>query len=134
MDESATTEAPEQVRVRRDKRQPILDAGGDPYPVGVPITHTIAQVRRVYADELAPGAETEDGVGASGRVVHLRNTGKLCCVTVQDGSGHTLQYMISQREVGQDSLAAFKSDVDLGDHLFARRRVVASRRGELSVF
>src|SRR5699024_2791497 len=37
-------------------------------------------------------------------------------------------------EVGQDSLAAFKSDVDLGDHLFARGRVVASRRGELSVF
>ncbi|HLR28888.1 MAG TPA: amino acid--tRNA ligase-related protein, partial [Ruania sp.] len=134
MDESATTEAPEQVRVRRDKRQRILDAGGDPYPVGVPITHTIAQVRRVYADELEPGAETEDVVGVSGRVVHLRNTGKLCFVTVQDGSGQTLQYMISQREVGQDSLAAFKSDVDLGDHLFARGRVVASRRGELSVF
>src|SRR5690606_18403237 len=32
------------------------------------------------------------------------------------------------------SLALFKSDVDLGDHLFVRGRVISSRRGELSVF
>ena len=31
------------------------------------------------------------------------------------------------------SLAAFKSDVDLGDHLFVHDRVISSRRGELSV-
>lgn len=134
MDEATTTDVPEQVRVRRDKRQRILDGGGDPYPVAVPITHTIAQVRDSYADRLDAGEETDDVVGVAGRVVHLRNTGKLCFVTVQDGAGHTLQYMISQREVGPESLAAFKSDVDLGDHLFAHGRVISSRRGELSVF
>src|SRR5699024_11977677 len=41
---------------------------------------------------------------------------------------------VCSSDLGPESLAAFKSDVDLGDHLFARGRVVASRRGELSVF
>lgn len=127
-------DVPEQVRVRQAKRARMLAAGTDPYPVGVPVTDTIAKVRSRYADTLEPGQETQDAVGVSGRVVHLRNTGKLCFATVQDGSGQTLQYMLSQGEVGKEELDRFKSDVDLGDHLFVHGRVIASRRGELSIF
>nr|WP_277051174.1 lysine--tRNA ligase [Ruania albidiflava] len=127
-------DVPEQVRVRRAKRERMLAAGTEPYPVAVPVTHTIGEVRSSYADALEPGEETQDEVGVAGRVVHLRNTGKLCFATVQDGAGQTLQYMLSQREVGQEELDRFKADVDLGDHLFVHGRVIASRRGELSVF
>jgi len=42
--------------------------------------------------------------------------------------------MLSEGEVGAESLEHFKHDVDLGDHLFARGRVIRSRRGELSIF
>ena len=38
------------------------------------------------------------------------------------------------RRSARSALAAFKTDVDLGDHLFVHGRVIASRRGELSVF
>ena len=41
--------------------------------------------------------------------------------------------MVSLASVGADSLAAFKSTVDLGDHLFVHGTVITSRRGELSV-
>src|SRR5699024_5253541 len=112
----------------------MLAEGTEPYPVGVPVTHTIAEVRRSYAEALEPGQETQDEVGVSGRVVHLRNTGKLCFATVQDGAGRTLQYMLSQREVGKEELDRFKAEVDLGDHMFVHGRVIASRRGELSIF
>ena len=124
---------PEQLRIRRAKRERLLAQGRDPYPVGVPITHTIAQVRADHAD-LEAGQETDDVVGVAGRVVFLRNTGKLCFVTLQDGAGARLQVMLSQAVVGAESLEAFKDDVDLGDHLFAHGRVICSRRGELSVF
>ena len=53
-----------------------------------------------------------------------------------DGAGITLQAMLSAKALpgaGHTSLAAFKSDVDLGDHLFVHGRVISSRRGELSV-
>ncbi|WP_156200674.1 lysine--tRNA ligase [Actinotalea caeni] len=123
---------PEQHRVRLAKRARLLAEGRDPYPVSVPVTHTIAQVRAAHPD-LEPGAETDDVVGVAGRVVHLRNTGKLCFVSLADGAGERLQVMLSLAEVGEESLEAFKDDVDLGDHLFAHGRVISSRRGELSV-
>lgn len=124
---------PEQMRVRREKRQRLLDEGRDPYPVHVPVTTTISEVRERF-DGLAADTKTDTTVGVAGRVVYLRNTGKLCFVTLQEGTGAKLQVMLSQGEVGEESLASFKADVDLGDHLFARGLVISSRRGELSVF
>ena len=41
--------------------------------------------------------------------------------------------MLSKAEVGDESLAAWKADVDLGDFVWVRGRVIASKRGELSV-
>jgi lysyl-tRNA synthetase class 2 len=130
--EEQPADIPEQIRVRRAKRDRMLAAGTDPYPVGVPVTHTIARVREDHAP-LTAGEETQDVVGIAGRVVHLRNTGRLCFATVTDGEGRRLQVMLSEAQVGEDSLARFKSDVDIGDHLFAAGRVICSRRGELSV-
>lgn len=124
---------PEQMQVRRAKRDRILAAGGEAYPVSVPRTHEIADVASRYAD-LEDGEETQDRVSVAGRVVFIRNTGKLCFATIQDGLGRRLQVMMSLAEVGDDALAAFKSDVDLGDHLSATGRVIKSRRGEVSVF
>ncbi len=125
-------DVPEQIAIRRAKREKMLAAGVAPYPVGVPRTRTIPQVRAAHPD-LAPGEETDDEVGVAGRVVFLRNTGRLCFVTLQDGAGARLQAMLSEDRVGAESLAQFKADVDLGDHLFVHGRVIASRRGELSV-
>jgi len=53
---------------------------------------------------------------------------------VQDGEGNRLQIMLSQAVIGPESLEQFKTDVDLGDHLFAHGRIIGSRRGELSIF
>ncbi|WP_258727262.1 lysine--tRNA ligase [Cellulomonas sp. NS3] len=120
------------MRVRREKRERLL-AEGEAYPVSVPRTHTLAQVRAAHPD-LEPGTETDDLVGVAARVVFLRNTGKLCFATLQDGEGTRLQVMLSLAEVGEESLSRFKALVDLGDHLFVHGRVISSRRGELSVF
>jgi lysyl-tRNA synthetase, class II len=124
---------PEQMRVRREKRERILAEGREAYPVAVPVTHTVAEVRAQHG-QLEAGEETDVLVGVAGRVIFLRNTGKLCFATVQDGEGNRLQIMLSQAVVGEESLARFKADVDLGDHLFAHGRVISSRRGELSIF
>ncbi|MGN8245108.1 lysine--tRNA ligase [Cellulomonas soli] len=126
-------DAPEQIRVRREKRERMLAEGVQAYPVSVPRTHTIAEVRAAHPD-LEAGAETDDEVGVAGRVVFLRNTGKLCFATLQDGEGNRLQAMLSLAEVGEERLTAFKADIDLGDHLFVHGKVICSRRGELSVF
>lgn len=130
--QSELDDAPEQLRIRAEKRARLLESGRDPYPVQLPITAQILELRERFGD-LSAGEETDEIVGIAGRVVLARNTGKLCFATLQDGAGNRIQAMLSAREVGPESLAEYKADVDLGDHLFVHGRVISSRTGELSV-
>ena len=125
-------DTPEQIRIRREKRERILAQGKDAYPVVVPRTHTLAEIREKYPD-LEPDTVTGEEVGVAGRVIFFRNTGKLCFATLQEGDGTQLQAMISLNGVGEESLAAWKHEVDLGDFVFVHGEVISSRRGELSV-
>ena len=93
----------EQHQIRHEKRARMIGTSREPYPVDMSRTHTLAQVRAGWPD-LAAGAETDDIVEIGGRVVFLRNTGKLCFATLQDGfdldsDGQRLQVMVSLAEV-----------------------------------
>ncbi|MBV9822020.1 MAG: lysine--tRNA ligase [Actinobacteria bacterium] len=128
----AGDDLPEQVRIRREKYDRLMaDPDRAPFPVTVPRTHTLADIRQAYPD-LAPGAETGQQVGVTGRVIFVRNTGKLCFATLREG-GVELQVMLSADRTGPDALADWKADVDLGDQVFVTGEVISSRRGELSV-
>jgi lysyl-tRNA synthetase class 2 len=122
---------PEQMKVRLAKRERMLASGVDPYPVGFPRTDSIGELRARYPS-LEPDTATGERVGVAGRVMLSRNGGKLCFATIRDGTGD-IQVMISLDRVGADALAAWKRDVDLGDHVGIYGEVIASRRGELSV-
>jgi lysyl-tRNA synthetase, class II len=122
---------PDQMQVRLAKRDRLRAAGTDPYPVGFPRTATIAEVRERHPD-LEPDAATGERVGVTGRVMLSRVGGKLCFATIRDGTGE-IQVMISLDRAGEQALAAWKADVDLGDHIGVEGEVISSRRGELSV-
>ncbi|MBA3529879.1 MAG: lysine--tRNA ligase [Propionibacteriaceae bacterium] len=136
-DSEEPDDTPEQIRVRLAKRARLLAEGREPYPVSVPRSHSLRQVRQLWG-HLQLGEETSEVVAVTGRVVFIRNTGKLCFATLQEGlsqqdSGARLQVMLSLAEVGEESLARWKADVDLGDFVACEGRVISSRRGELSV-
>ena len=125
-------DVPEQMRVRRAKYDRLqADPQRAPFPVGVARTASLAELRAAYP-ELAAGEETGDEAGVTGRVIFIRNTGKLCFAMLREGEAQ-LQVMISLDGVGAESLAAWKSDVDLGDLVFVHGQVISSKRGELSV-
>jgi len=130
--ELSEEELSEQTRVRLGKRERLIASGAEAYPVALPITATIPDVRAKY-DTLETDATSGDTVGLAGRIVHLRNTGKLCFASLQSGDGSRIQAMVSLAEVGEASLADWKDLVDLGDHVFVSGEVISSRRGELSV-
>ena len=124
----------EQERVRRVKRQRLLDSGAGAYPIVVPRTHTLRELREIYDEAgIEPGAGTGVQVAVTGRVIFLRNTGKLCFARLREGDGTELQVMLSQAVVGETGLDDFKALVDIGDHIAVEGEVVMSRRGELSV-
>jgi lysyl-tRNA synthetase class 2 len=124
-------ELPEQMRVRREKLDRIKAAGIEPYPAGFPRTATIAEVRADHPD-LAPDTSTGRRASVVGRVVLYRSGGKLCFATIRDGTGE-IQVMVSLDRVGAESLARWKADVDLGDHVGVEGEIISSRSGELSV-
>jgi lysyl-tRNA synthetase class 2 len=128
----AADDLPEQFRIRQGKRQRLIDEGREAYPVSVPRTHSLAQIRAAHSD-LVADSTTGEYVGVAGRVVFARNSGKLCFATLQEGDGTQLQAMISLAGVGADALDGWKSDVDLGDIVYVHGEVISSRRGELSV-
>ncbi len=122
---------PEQIAVRMQKRERLNEISSA-YPVSLPITHTIEAVRAHYPN-LEADIATGDEVAVAGRIMFLRNTGKLCFATLQAGTGERIQAMISLDKVGEEALESWKELVDLGDHIFVRGEVITSKRGELSI-
>lgn len=126
---------PEQMRVRREKRARMLADGNpdrEPYPVGFQRTATIAEIRAKYAD-LATDTATGEQAAVAGRVMFIRNSGKLCFATLRSGDGTELQIMLSLAKIGERALEGWKRLVDLGDHVGVIGEVITSKRGELSV-
>jgi lysyl-tRNA synthetase class 2 len=130
--EATAEDIAEQKLVRLAKRERLIAEGGEAYPVSLPITTTIPEVRAQYG-ELVADDVTGVTVGVAGRVVFSRNTGKLCFAALQAGSGERIQAMVSLAEVGEESIQRWKELVDLGDHVFVSGEVISSRRGELSI-
>jgi lysyl-tRNA synthetase class 2 len=123
---------PEQMQIRRAKYDRLMALPQRaPFPVNVARTNTLAQIRESYPD-LAPGHETGVSVGVTGRVIFVRNTGKLCFATLRE-DGAELQVMLSAAVVGPAQLEDWKADIDLGDQVFVHGQVITSKRGELSV-
>ncbi len=123
---------PEQLRIRREKRNALLDRGVAPYPVRVPRTASLKEIRERFKD-----LETDKSSGVvesvTGRIIFKRDTGKLCFATLREGDGTELQAMFSLDKVGEALLENWKTDVDLGDIVSVTGEVITSKRGDLSI-
>ena len=123
---------PEQLRIRREKRAGLIERGIEPYPVSVPRTTSLKEIREKYQG-LEIDVASGDIESLTGRVIFKRDTGKLCFATLREGDGTELQAMLSLDKVGQGRLDAWKSDIDLGDIVSVTGEIITSKRGELSI-
>lgn len=123
---------PEQLRVRREKRASILKRGAEPYPVFVPRTSSLSEIRAKHKD-LPIDVSTGIIESVTGRVIFKRDTGKLCFANLREGDGTELQAMFSLDKIGEDQLEIWKTEIDLGDIVSVTGEVITSKRGELSI-
>ncbi|MFI7284932.1 bifunctional lysylphosphatidylglycerol synthetase/lysine--tRNA ligase LysX [Micromonospora chersina] len=123
--EPAAVHLPEQTRVRLAKLDRLRAEGVDPYPVGFARTDDCAAVRARHAG-LAPDTGTGETVSVAGRVLLVRDHGRICFATIRDGSGD-LQLVL------EHDLDRWRATIDIGDHVGATGEVYATRRGEVSV-
>jgi lysyl-tRNA synthetase, class II len=105
-------------------------ADTDPYPHRFDRTHTLDELRALYG-ELEAGTETEIEVAVAGRLMLIRDSGKLIFGTLRDRTGE-LQLFVSKAVIGDDGFGAV-GDLDLGDWVGVHGTVMTTRKGELSV-
>ena len=91
---------------------------------------TLGEVRAAHED-LDAGTETEVEVRLAGRVMLLREQGKLVFATIRERDAE-IQLFVSKAVIGDDGFAAFRQ-LDLGDWVGVEGTVMTTRKGELSV-
>jgi lysyl-tRNA synthetase class 2 len=115
---------------RLAKLDEVRAAGGEPYPYRFDRTHTLAEVRAAHG-HLESGVETDAHVAVAGRVMLLREQGKLVFATMRDRDAE-IQLFVSKAVVGDEAFDAIRK-LDLGDWVGVDGTVMTTRKGELSV-
>jgi lysyl-tRNA synthetase class 2 len=126
-DETAAHDDP-LVAARIAKHEEVLHSGG--YPYRFDRTDLAAALAERH-DALEPGAETGEMSTVAGRLMNVREMGKLAFGVLQDVSGR-IQLFVSRRVLGDDEFERFLA-LDAGDWIGATGEVITTKKGELSV-
>jgi lysyl-tRNA synthetase, class II len=127
-----TEDAPVQdvLTVRREKLERLRAKRIEPFALRFDRDATAAGLAERFA-ALDPGASSGEVVRVGGRLVGMREHGKLSFGVLRDGSGE-VQLFLSADTLGADAYTGLE-DLDLGDWLGAEGEVLRTKRGELSV-
>lgn len=117
----------DQERQRYQKLLRLRARGINPYPLRVSRTHTARQA----IDAFTRG-ETLQGIQLVGRLVALREMGKLAFAHVQDGTAK-IQWMFRKDVVGEEQYAFLLKDLDLGDFIGATGDIMRTKTGEITL-
>jgi lysyl-tRNA synthetase class 2 len=115
---------------RRARRQALIDAGVNPYPIASEVTAHAAQLEKDYAN-LPDGEDTQDVVSVAGRIRALRRQGKVAFIVLEDVSGQ-IQLFCRVNDLGEEGWGLLRQ-LDLGDIIDATGCVLRTRRGQLSI-
>ena len=120
----------EQARARIGEVQFRTEAG---QTIDLPIMHGDQAVDfKAWKIQQGGGGEVGPQIRVAGRIVLLRNAGKLVFITLRDWTGD-IQIAISKADVGEDAFALTKL-FDLGDLIGAEGRLGHTNTREITVF
>lgn len=109
--------------IRLQKAEKLRSAGKNPYAAAFQRSHVL-----LAAKELADGSTVQ----IAGRVVLLRDMGKMTFATLQDQSGR-LQIALQIETVGDAAYKEFLETVDLGDFIGVSGERFSTKKGEPTV-
>jgi len=117
----------ELLRIKHEKLLELQSSGRDPFEhVSYDVTTRSAQIHADF--ERLEGS----AVGVAGRVMTKRVMGKASFIDVSDRDGR-IQVYVKRDEVGEESYAEFKANVDIGDIVGVTGVVFRTQKGEISV-
>lgn len=121
----------EVVGQRLKKLEELRKLGINPYTPKVSRTHAAAILQKEHV-HLKPGEKTKEKVHVVGRVISVRDLGKIAFATLDDGSAK-IQVTLQEGESPEKMRELFRRYVDAGDFIGVGGTVFRTQRGELSV-
>jgi lysyl-tRNA synthetase, class II len=119
------------INERLRKLKELKEIGIDPYPNKYDTSHNSQALHERYIS-LKKEEYTKDKVKIAGRLLTLRNLGKISFGTLQDSHGK-IQIVLQEKETPKKSRDLFKKFIDSGDFIGIEGTIFRTKRGELSV-
>ena len=119
------------IEERIKKIKDIRASGINPYPNKFERTHLTNEIIEKNSS-LKAGSKTQQKVKVAGRVMSIRDFGKIAFAVVQDDSAK-IQINIQKDETPEKTRALFTKFIDVGDFIGVEGTVIRTERGELSV-
>src|SRR6266446_4327703 len=122
------------IGARRESLERLRARGVEPFALSYEPTATAKELRERHA-ALEPETVTDEVVSVAGRIVLARRFGKLVFFTLRDRTGDIQLFCAKQEledELGAGNFAMLE-DLDLGDIVVARGKVMTTKKGELSI-
>jgi lysyl-tRNA synthetase class 2 len=121
----------EELRDARIKKIELLkEAGMNPYPLTVPKTHKIKEVKESF-DKIAPDSENEN-ISIAGRVMVVRGQGAILFIVLQDGD-ERFQAVLKKDTLEEKVFNLFVDTIDNGDFISVTGSLFVTQRGEQSI-
>ncbi|MBM3233542.1 lysine--tRNA ligase [Candidatus Pacearchaeota archaeon] len=119
------------VKERLKKIEELRKLGINPYTYKFENKQASSDLQEKYK-KLKSGSRTKNKARVAGRVMIIRDIGKLIFSSIQDGSGK-IQIQLQEGETPKKDLELFKKYVDSGDIIGIEGTILRTKRGELTV-
>ncbi|MGV8142917.1 MAG: lysine--tRNA ligase [Candidatus Pacearchaeota archaeon] len=119
------------IEERIKKIKEIRASGVNPYPNKFDRTHLAKEIIDKNVS-LKNGSKTSQKVKVAGRVMSIRDFGKIAFAVIQDDSAK-LQITLQKDETPEKTRTMFTKWIDVGDFIGVDGTVIRTERGELSV-
>jgi len=116
---------------RLKKVDELVSKGINPYPNHYDKKDSCVELQEKYK-KIKNEEKTKDKAKIAGRVMIIRDIGKIIFVSLQDFSGK-IQIQIQEGETPDKDMEFFKKYVDSGDFIGVEGTILRTKRGELSI-
>ncbi len=120
---------PSDVITRYKKAREIIDSGKNPFATKFERKNTVIEVIDLY-NHLKPGERDDAKVSICGRIIAIREHGKLTFIDIRDQTGKMQLYLDKKILKGNYE---FYQSLDIGDWIGAEGNPIRTKRGELSL-
>jgi lysyl-tRNA synthetase class 2 len=119
------------VNERKKKIEELKKLKINPYAYSFQKKNSAAELQEKYS-KLKPEESTKDKVTIAGRVMSIRDIGKLIFAMLQDSTGR-IQFQLQTDETPEKEINFFKKYIDTGDIIGIEGNILRTKRGELSI-